>query len=168
MLPLVEHSLRTGAPQENMRCSCKRSPSSLSTHIRERQKYVDRGVLKTVGYRSQGDQSKLQGDAFGQRCYNAKVRLNGRGFLPGQESQPAHHGNISLAQRQEDYDEFKAPTILGRCLSPEEHLRIGLFPSICAVALSATCNSSSRGSNISSGPHRQDLNCVLTLVRRGT
>ena len=45
---------------------------------------------------------------------------------PGQESQPAHQGDTSLAQRQEDYDEFKAPTIQARCLSPEEHILLSL------------------------------------------
>lgn len=71
--------------------------------------------------------------------------------LPGQESQPAHHGDTSLAQRQEDYDEFKASSILGRCLSPEEQvllsLGVSLVPGIHAVPLLATCNPSSRGSN---------------------
>lgn len=60
---------------------------------------------------------------------------------PGQELQPAHHGGTSLAQRQEDYDELKAPTTLGRCLNPEEHallfLRISLFPA-SMLWLSAT------------------------------
>lgn len=58
---------------------------------------------------------------------------------PGQESQPGHHGGTSLAHRQEDYDELKAPTTLGRCLNPEEHallfLRISLFSSIHATSL---------------------------------
>lgn len=37
-------------------------------------------------------------------------------------------------------------------------------PSFHAVALSATSNSSSRGSNTSSGSHRQDLTCVPMLI----
>lgn len=65
----------------------------------------------------------------GQFNSNAKGhRLHGVDIsLPGRESQPAEHADTSPAQRQEDYDEFKASVgIVQLCLKKTSHAGLEL------------------------------------------
>lgn len=160
MLPPVQHSLRTGAPQDSRRCSCKSNPSALSTHIRERQKECRQGGAKNTGAQ---EEPRLTRGSFRRciwtiqqqckrlqiaRCWHLPGRIptsracwhkpsteTGRLWVQGQ------CGYSTTLSQKTSHPGLELSQPQRTCAAPEDQL----VSSIHVVILSTACNSSSRG-----------------------